>query len=912
MQLLRAAVISFVLGIGASHYLMADSITYQVTVDTTAISGTAGFLDFDFAPGNGSQAAFVSIGSLSPSPPATALRQVNGGVSGDLPGTLTIDNSTQFNDYFVGLGYETALTFLLTFDGPALTSPDGIASSGSTFAFGMFDSTGNIPLLTTDPNGNTFTVDVNLDGTTTVTTFPSDGNGGAAAASLVVVATVPEPSALELFAFGLAGLAVWRDRHRRGTWIMGAGILLPLAVSAWAESPAISFTPPKSDLGAQLVGTRSQAALETIHNQTTASLLVSGIGVEGDDAADFSVSATNAFPATLAPGANLEVQIAFTPRAPWRRGTRDARLKVTTGQGIYLLALTGMGVTCGGPVWAASSNGACADTDGDGFNDEWEERGYIDLNNNGREDDEDFRFPVRRLHVFSAVKQFGVGQGQVFPTVSNPSLPAEAASITVMVVTGGPLGAATFTYAVNGHVASGARPIRPVADLAGNFRLMFYGGIFNAGDLYTFQVSMGPELKIADKNVPNIYVDYDFMDWDTPGNACMVDSDCDAGGNQLNSVCHRGSCNHSHFPGDPLFRKVVDQFAKHGITLYIDPTHRAVPHAQVITWSRPGDGTSGATAACAGANVVAGNIGPGQFAVSFDDVKYRPGSDFTREPLRKDIYHYTVLSHAHTCLTDQIGVPGSCKSCPADRSTPAGFPFATSTGTAELPGNDFIVALGSVLNDGGQPTNPFLEGGVFMHELGHNLGLHHAGDVAVPEKAPNYLSVMNYRYTLAGITHAAAPGSNSAVENLRELNYSEHELVTLNEAGLFEQAGVSPLSSGYTGIVRFFNAVGGNAAGPEAGPVDWSGNGFIDTGTVSVDLNLLNGTTETMRGYADWVHGACTVPPVCRINAVRVNIHDNIDPSIVDASIDIHEPCVQKRCQSLWLPFQFTPWGKKD
>ncbi len=674
-----------------------------------------------------------------------------------------------------------------------------------------------------------------------------------------------------------------------------------------AGSSALAFSPATLSFGYQLVGNGGAPLPVQLKNTSGLPLSILEIRPVGDDDGDYVLTGGPTLPITILPGASLAVNLSFAPRAPWRPGTRDARLKVTTGEGIYYLELTGIGASCAGPIFAAVSGGACADTDGDGFNNDWEDNGYIDLNNNGREDDEDFIFPVRRLHVFSAVNQFGVGLGQVFPTVSNPSLPVEAASIAVMVATGGPLGAATFTYAVNGHAASGARPIRPVADLEGNLRLMFYGIAFNAGDVYTFQVSMGPELKISDKNVPNIYVHYDFMDWDTPGNACMADSDCDAGGNQLNSVCHGGSCNHNHFPGDPLYRKVVDQFARHGITLYIDPAHQALPHAQVITWSRQGDGTSGATAACAGADVAAGNIGPGQLAVSFDDIKYRPGSDFVRQPLRKDIDHYAVISHANSCLTDGAGVPGSCKSCPADRSTPAGFPFATSTGTAELPGNDFIVSLGATLDDGGQPTNPFIEGGVFMHELGHNLGLHHAGDVALPQSAPNYLSVMNYRYTLTGITHAATPGSKAAVESLRELNYSEHELKTLNEAALDEQAGASLLTSGFTGIVRFWNSAGANSAGPEAGPVDWSGNGFIDGAPVSADLNQLNGAGETMKGYTDWVHGACTAPPVCRINGIRLNIHKN-----VDSSIDIHEPCVQNRCQSLWLAFQFTPWGKKD
>ena len=168
---------------------------------------------------------------------------------------------------------------------------------------------------------------------------------------------------------------------------------------------------------------------------------------------------------------------------------------------------------------------------------------------------------------------------------------------------------------------------------------------------------------------------------------------------------------------------------------------------------------------------------------------------------------------------------------------------------------------------------------------------------------------MNYRYTLTGITHAATPGSTVAVETLRELNYSEHELNTLDEASLDEQAGVSPLSSGYTGIVRFFNALGGNTGiGPEAGPIDWTGNGLIDAGTVSVDLEPAqwrHRDHERLRRLGTW--RLRSPPPVCRVNAIRLNIHDNVDPSI-----DIHEPCVQNRCQSLWLAFQFTPWGKKD
>ena len=174
------------------------------------------------------------------------------------------------------------------------------------------------------------------------------------------------------------------------------------------------------------------------------------------------------------------------------------------------------------------------------------------------------------------------------------------------IVAEGTIGTAVFEYSIDGRPALPAMPIRPVVDIRENLRLLFYAGVkgatFVAGDIYQFTTEMGESVKIADRNIPNIYVQYDYLDYDKPGNACSVDSDCEDGSNQPNAVCHSGYCNHNHYPGDPLFRKVVEEFAGHGITLYIDPLHDAVPHAQVVTFSRPGDGTNGSLAACAGAS----------------------------------------------------------------------------------------------------------------------------------------------------------------------------------------------------------------------------------------------------------------------------------------------------------------------
>ena len=140
---------------------------------------------------------FTSDGTLAGGPTLT------GDVVGALPATLTFDNGTGFNDYFEGFTFGSTLSFQVSLYGPALSSPDGTSTSGSTFAFSMFsDAAGTMPALTTDTtDGFAFTIDVNLDGTTTVTNF--------SAQTTVEPATtpaVPEPGTLPLMA---AAIGLW-------------------------------------------------------------------------------------------------------------------------------------------------------------------------------------------------------------------------------------------------------------------------------------------------------------------------------------------------------------------------------------------------------------------------------------------------------------------------------------------------------------------------------------------------------------------------------------------------------------------------------------------------------------------------------------------------------------------------------
>jgi hypothetical protein len=189
----------------------AAAVEYQVTVNTSSIAGTTGSLDFNFNPGPlVSQAAslqvlnFTSNGTLAGGP------AVIGNVSGGpLPTTVTFTNGSAFNDYFEDFTFGTKLFFNLIFSGPALTTPDGVSTSGSAFAFSMFsDAAGTIPTLTSDTvNGFAFTVNVNLNGTTTVTD-----------SSAQTTVVTPEPSMLPLMALTF------------GAWLMLRFALRPLSV----------------------------------------------------------------------------------------------------------------------------------------------------------------------------------------------------------------------------------------------------------------------------------------------------------------------------------------------------------------------------------------------------------------------------------------------------------------------------------------------------------------------------------------------------------------------------------------------------------------------------------------------------------------------------------------------------------
>jgi hypothetical protein len=207
---------AFVVGSAWQGTARADQI-FNIVIDTSSESTQYGYLDLQFDGALVTQIAtaelenFSTGGALNPG-------DINNGTSGDvtgtLPGTLSFDNGTSFDDYIEGITFGNQISFELDLGGAAINSPNG--DGGGTFLIDFLNSGQNAYLFTNDPTGSTaygWTAayfDINPDGSVSVTTPPGPGDGP----SLVSIGAVPEPAPVGLLGIGLAALALVRSRHR--------------------------------------------------------------------------------------------------------------------------------------------------------------------------------------------------------------------------------------------------------------------------------------------------------------------------------------------------------------------------------------------------------------------------------------------------------------------------------------------------------------------------------------------------------------------------------------------------------------------------------------------------------------------------------------------------------------------------
>jgi hypothetical protein len=171
-----------------------------------------------------------------------------------------------------------------------------------------------------------------------------------------------------------------------------------------------------------------------------------------------------------------------------------------------------------------------------------------------------------------------------------------------------------------------------------------------------------------------------------------------------------------------------------------------------------------------------------------------------------------------------------------------------TSGVAEKPGNDLVVALGSWGVVNGHAVGTVAEqAATIMHELGHNLGLGHGGGEDTNCK-PNYLSVMNYTFQFDG-----------KFVSTRPLDYSRAVLPTLNEASLNETKGIG----GSTGNKTSYGPKNSNGAVTinvdASGGINWDGDRNSTEPSVSRDLNNFGisgcqGSGSGLTGYNDWAN----------------------------------------------------------
>lgn len=192
---------------------------------------------------------------------------------------------------------------------------------------------------------------------------------------------------------------------------------------------------------------------------------------------------------------------------------------------------------------------------------------------------------------------------------------------------------------------------------------------------------------------------------------------------------------------------------------------------------------------------------------------------------KNNVYHYVLFIHQYNGLS--------------------------SSGVAELPGDDLVVSLGAPgwgTYNGHTVGSVDQQQGTLLHELGHNLGLRHGGNVDENCK-PNYLSVMSYSRQFSDY-----------ISN-RPLDYSRSAMTLLNEQGLSEPNGVNPASNP-TGLLTVYgpnSALISQPLSSATNPINWDRDSNpSETGIVANINNLGSGSgctstaTNSIAGFNDW------------------------------------------------------------
>jgi carbonic anhydrase/acetyltransferase-like protein (isoleucine patch superfamily) len=166
-------------------------VDYSITVDTAALAGRSGVVSFQFNPGvvfRADEAQALLSGFTVAGGALIGIAVREGSVAGDLPGAVEFSNGAALTRLVQPLDFGTSLRFDVRLSGDGISDPSPFGSFATTLALQLLAEDGSV-LLSSDPSGAVFTLDVLPGG---ATRFEArDPSATASAVALAVVTDAP-------------------------------------------------------------------------------------------------------------------------------------------------------------------------------------------------------------------------------------------------------------------------------------------------------------------------------------------------------------------------------------------------------------------------------------------------------------------------------------------------------------------------------------------------------------------------------------------------------------------------------------------------------------------------------------------------------------------------------------------------